>query len=402
MLTFTYISSKYDKENLAAINLTLKLMAALSIFIILGVQIKIPQLLNSLSNNFHFKFTLNTIIRKYLLIIFFRWLILASLILILYIVNKFFVLININSLTFTFGLILLLINSFSKVMGSIVLSLKKYWISQLSDNTITFFMLTVGYIIVITFDWKLTINQCLLLILCSKIITIIPILLSIRKFIGYKKLPSQDLIIQSDKFGNDIYLTGTNIINELQKHSDLIILSFFVSTESVALYSVIMLAPFAVQVLLQVLNLHQTNDLINNFNINKNVNFVFKKSLPFYSTATIISICYSIVIFFIMKKWLLDTFTYNIILEGLIGMSILLVAQIINLATGFSGLALNLCKLEKQHFKITFFSFILFVFLAFILIPEYNLIGLTISILLFNIINNGWKFLLMKNKLINC
>ena len=283
LLTFTYIASRHDKESLAAINLTIKSIAALTILVILGAQVKIPQIINDLKNNSIGINRLNSTIWDQLQVIFFRWLKFSGILTGLYIMNEVFGLTNTNHLTYILGLMLLLTNSLTKVLGSVVLSFKKYWISQLSDNTITFLLLTTVFLYTITLDLKPTINQWLGVIIFSKILIIILLAISIRKVLRIEIFAVRKQKTRVFKYGNENYLAGTNIINELQKHSDLIILSLFTSTEVVAVFSVIMLAPFAIQVLLQVLNLHQTNDLINNFNINKNVNAVFKRSLPIYS-----------------------------------------------------------------------------------------------------------------------
>tara|TARA_B100001248_G_C27317816_1_gene425242 strand:- start:123 stop:1073 length:951 start_codon:yes stop_codon:yes gene_type:complete len=283
--------------------------------------------------------------------------------------------------------LILILNILVKIYSYFILSVGKVWKSHLNDNSIPILFSFFILIICIFFNKGFGIELLLFGLISGKIL--------IYLFFNYELQfisPNKKSSINQINFNNyNKYITPTNILGEVQRNLDIIIIGFFLTLEHVALYSLLLLVSTAIQVFLQILNSTFTSDIAYNFSKYNNLIKLQKNTIILYSLGFTISLIFSFLMFFCFKFYFLSSFTLEFQETGLITLIILSSAQCYNVITGFSGLSLTLCRGEKKHFYISLFSFSFYLVLLIISTLKIGIIGSALAMLFFQVLSNSLK-----------
>lgn len=268
----------------------------------------------------------------------------------------------------------------------------KIWQAQLMDQTLNILFVGVGLILYWIFNLSFTPVSVLLLYAISRIFLALLVWFIWKKNFKKKFVWRLNLKPMLKMAKPLMLVTGAAVI---ANNSDIIILGILGTFNEVGIYSVAARLALLTTLFLQVTNAAIAPKLAKLFSDTKidEMSIMIKRT-----TKGLTAIGFIFVLtFVVLGKWMLGFWGAEF-QQGYILLVVLSIGQFFNIATGCSGLTLDMCGYEKIHGYISVISVILNIILNIILIIYYGALGAAIATATTVIFLNTIKVILAKQK----
>ena len=281
----------------------------------------------------------------------------------------------------------------SRIYGSGLIGIRKIWQSNLVNETLSMWIISIILITLYFLNVKLNVINVAIIYAIGRVTVTFSILSYWKNNFPYK--------INRNWLGKPmlkmalplLLVTSTSVI---AANSSLILLGWIDSTYNVGLYSVATRLALLVSFFLQITNAAISPKLAALFSQNQLIEM--EKMVQRVTTGLIVIAVICLLFFAMLGNWILSFWGENF-KEAFPVLLILAIGQFFNIATGCAGLLLIMCGHEKDHSRISILFLLLNLILNIILIKYYGIVGAATATTITVIGENIVKFIFVKKRI---